>query len=91
MLIKNTVHEYLLGQEALETLKSEYGVTLVESPDEILLELLKAWDRVAARECAANPNFKKIYDSLEEYASKIVPYRRQWFKDYSFAADYYWK
>lgn len=91
LLLKNTVEEYILGQEALETLKKDYGVTVVESPDEILVKLLAAWDTVAARECAKNPHFAKIYESQEEYASKIVPYRRLFFKDYSFTADYYWK
>jgi len=90
MLIKNTVHEYVLGQQALETLKADYGVELHESPPDLLLKLLEAWDVVAAREVASNPNFKLIYESMEEYASKIVPYRRQFFPDYSFTADYYW-
>jgi len=90
MLIKNTVHEYVLGQAALEELKADYGVELHESPPDLLLKLLEAWDVVAAREVAANPNFKEIYESMEEYASRIVPYRRQFFPDYSLAADYYW-
>ena len=90
MLIKNTVHEYVLGQAALVELETDYGVELHESPPDLLLKLLEAWDVVAAREVAANPNFKEIYASMEEYASRIVPYRRQFFPEYSLAADYYW-
>jgi len=90
MLIKNTVHEYLIGQEALVKLETEYGVTVHESPPDLLLRLLQAWDVVAAKEVAANPNFAEIYSSQRDYAEKIVPYRRMFFPDYSLAADYYW-
>ena len=36
------------------------------TPVEIHKEFLKAWDKVAAKEAAANPVFKEVYDSLEE-------------------------
>ncbi len=91
MLLRNTIEEYVLGEWALNELITKYGVTLVETPDEILENLLVAWDKVAERECADNPRFAKIYESQREWAEKIVPYRRAFFKDYSFTADYYWK
>jgi len=69
---------------------TKHKVTLVETPDEVLLNVLKAWDKVAERESQKNPLFAKIYNSQKEWASKIVPYRRTFFKDYSFTADYYW-
>ena len=91
MLLRNTIEEYVLGEWALNELITKYGVTLVETPDEILTKLLGAWDKVAERECAANPHFAEIYESQRVWAEKIVPYRRTFFKDYSFAADFYWK
>jgi len=91
MLLRSTIEEYTLGEWALNELITKYGVTLVESPDEILLKLLEAWDTVAAREVAENPRFAKVYESQREWAEKIVPYRSIFFKDYSFTADYYWK
>jgi TRAP-type mannitol/chloroaromatic compound transport system substrate-binding protein len=90
MMLKNTIEEYVLGQQALQELITKHKVTLVETPDEVLLNVLKAWDKVAERESQKNPLFAKIYNSQKEWASKIVPYRRTFFKDYSFTADYYW-
>lgn len=91
MLLRNTIEEYVLGEWALNELITKYGVTVVKTPDDILLKLLEAWDRVAERECADNPWFAKIYASQFEWAEKIVPYRGIFFKDYSFTSDYYWK
>jgi len=91
MLLKNTIEEYVLGQWALNELTTKHGVTVVKSPDEILEKLLDAWDKVAAAEAAKNPRFSKILESQRDWASKIVPYRGTFFKDYSFTADHYWK
>ncbi|HEX78248.1 MAG TPA: TRAP transporter substrate-binding protein [Dehalococcoidia bacterium] len=74
----------------LEWLVEEAGVILVETPQEILLEVLKAWDVVAAREAAANPDFAKILESQKEFAARNVPYRRWAHPDYDLAGEYYW-
>jgi len=91
MLLKSTLEEYVLGQWAMEELVTKYGVTWIESPDEILTKLLAAWDKVSAAEAAKNPRFAKILESQRVWAEKIVPYKRKFIKDYSFTADYYWK
>jgi TRAP-type mannitol/chloroaromatic compound transport system substrate-binding protein len=91
MTLKNNFEEWIYGQEALEKIEKEYGVQVVRTPDEVLIKFLEAWDKVAARECEANPMFKKIYESQKEWASKYVPYRRKFYIDYSKVADYYWK
>jgi TRAP-type mannitol/chloroaromatic compound transport system substrate-binding protein len=91
MLLRSTLEEYVVGQPAFVELLTEYGVTWHETPDEILENLLKAWDKVSAAEAAKNPRFAKILESQRDWASKIVPYRGVFFKDYSFTADHYWK
>lgn len=90
MLLRSTLEEYTMGQPAFEELLADYGVTWVETPDDIIEQLLMAWDKVAAGEVAKNPNFAKIFESQRAYAEKIVPYRRKFVMDYSFAADFYW-
>ncbi len=91
MSMKNNFEEWVYGQWALEKIEKEKGVTVVETPPDVLIKLLEAWDKVAARECEKNPMFKKVYESQREWASKYVPYRRRFFPNYSVAADYYWK
>jgi TRAP-type mannitol/chloroaromatic compound transport system substrate-binding protein len=74
----------------LLTLVDKHGVTVVESPPEIMQEILKAWDAVAAKHSGENPFFKKVYDSQRDWARRIVPYRRVGHPDYNLAADFYW-
>lgn len=90
MTLKNTIEEWIWGQKALEKIEKELGVKVIRTPEEILIAFLKAWDKVAARECEKNPWFKKIYESQREWASKYVPFRRRVYPDYRIAADYYW-
>jgi len=74
----------------LEVLKTKHGVKVVETPKEVILEILKAWDKVAARYVAKDPFFAKVYASQKEYARKIVEYRREFYVPYELVADYYW-
>ncbi len=74
----------------LEVLKTKHGVKMVETSKETLLEILKAWDKVAARYVAKDPFFAKVYASQKEYAKKIVEYRRDFYVPYELVADYYW-
>lgn len=74
----------------LEVLKTKHGVTMVETPKEVMIAILKAWDRVAAKYAAKDPFFAKVYASQKEYARKMVSYRRSFYAPYGLAADYYW-
>jgi TRAP-type mannitol/chloroaromatic compound transport system substrate-binding protein len=76
--------------QALEDLQKKHGVKVMETPKQILMEFLKAWDKVAARESKKNPDFAKIYESQRKFASRHVPYQRIVNPDYAIAADYYW-
>lgn len=74
----------------LEELKAKHGVTLVETPKEVLVEILKSWDKVAARYVAKDPFFAKVYASQRDFARRMVPYKRSFYPDYRITADYYW-
>jgi len=74
----------------LEVLKTKHGVTVVETPKEVLIEILKAWDKVAERYVAKDPFFAKVYKSQKDWAAKMVPYRKTFYAPYEVAADYYW-
>jgi TRAP-type mannitol/chloroaromatic compound transport system substrate-binding protein len=74
----------------LLTLVNEKGVTVVQTPPEILQEVLKGWDIVAEQKSKENAYFKKVLDSQKEWAKRVVPFRRVAHPDYNLAADYYW-
>jgi len=74
----------------MEKLQTENGVTIVETPEEIILETLKAWDRVAEREYAANPDFAEVYDSQKEFCEDIIFTIRRMHPNYNTVWDYYW-
>ncbi|MGH7356960.1 MAG: TRAP transporter substrate-binding protein [Candidatus Rokuibacteriota bacterium] len=61
--------------EALRDFKEKHKVNLVRTPDDILIEYLKAWDKIAAQEAAKDPFFKKVLESLRSYAALVVPSR----------------
>jgi TRAP-type mannitol/chloroaromatic compound transport system substrate-binding protein len=91
MTMKNTIEELIYGQKALEKMEKEFGVKVVKTPEDIIEKLLDAWDKVAAKESEKNPWFKKIYESQKAWASKIVPFRKLFYVDYSVVHDHYWK
>ena len=78
------------NSQDLETLVTKHGVTVVETPKEIMLEILKAWDKVADRKSKENPFFAKVLESQRAWAKRVVAYRRCCHPPYELAADYYW-
>ena len=81
----------LQNSKDLETLVNKHSVKVIETPNEILVEVLKAWDKVAEKHCKENAFFNKVYQSQKEYAKRIVPYKRLNEPAYALAADFYWK
>jgi TRAP-type mannitol/chloroaromatic compound transport system substrate-binding protein len=82
----------MLNQNSVDltTLIDKHGVKVIETPKEIQIEVLQAWDKVAERYCKENPFFNKVYQSQKKWAERIVPYRRVGHPSYDTAADYYW-
>lgn len=74
----------------LEVLKTKHKVNMVETPKEVIIEILKAWDKVAERYSAKDPVFAKVYASQKEWAKNMVDYRRSFYAAYDIPADYYW-
>ena len=76
--------------EALHEFRDKHKVNVLKTPDEVLYDFLKAWDKIAAREAEKDPFFKKVLESQRQYASLVVPAKRFLFPPYAFAANYYW-
>jgi TRAP-type mannitol/chloroaromatic compound transport system substrate-binding protein len=76
--------------DAIRELQVKHGVQILRTPPDILVEFLKAWDKIAKEEADKNAFFKKTHDSQREYAALVVPAKRFMFPPYSFVANYYW-
>jgi TRAP-type mannitol/chloroaromatic compound transport system substrate-binding protein len=76
--------------DALKEFVEKHKVQVLKTPNEILVEFLKAWDRIAAREAEKDPFFKKVLESQRQYAGIVVPAKRFLFPAYDFAANHYW-
>jgi TRAP-type mannitol/chloroaromatic compound transport system substrate-binding protein len=76
--------------DALKEMIEKHKVQVLRTPNDILTEFLKAWDRVVAREAEKDPFFKKVLDSQRAYASVVVPAKRFMNPPYEFAANHYW-
>lgn len=88
--IRSEIHRNRLNAGALKEMQEKDGVTVHSTPPDILVKTLEAWDGIAEQESASNPAFKKVYDSLREYASQVVPSRVKNAPSYEVAAEYYW-
>lgn len=76
--------------EAMKELQEKHKVQILKTPEDILIEFLKTWDKIAAREAEKDPFFKKVLESQRGYAALVVPAKRFMFPPYDFAANYYW-
>ena len=76
--------------DALKEMVEKHKVQVLKTPNEILVDFLKAWDRIAAREAEKDPFFKKVLESQRAYAGVVVPAKRFLFPPYDFAANWYW-
>lgn len=76
--------------DAIKELQEKHGVQIRKTPEDILIEFLKTWDKIAARESEKDPFFRKVLESQRKYASIVVPAKRFMFPPYDFVANYYW-
>lgn len=90
VLLKWWVRWQKQNADALKEMREKHKVNLLKTPNDIHIEFLKAWDRIAAREAERNPFFKKVMESQKAWASVVVPAKRFYFPGYDIAGDHYW-
>jgi TRAP-type mannitol/chloroaromatic compound transport system substrate-binding protein len=76
--------------DAIKELVDKHKVQILKTPDEILVAFLQTWDKIAEREAARDPFFRRVLESQRQYAGLVVPAKRFMFPPYEFAADHYW-
>ncbi len=57
---------------AMQRMVDKHGVKVMNWSDDMLDAYKKAWEEVVAEESAANPNFKKVYDSFSKFRKEYA-------------------
>jgi TRAP-type mannitol/chloroaromatic compound transport system substrate-binding protein len=74
----------------LQILKSKHKVNVIKTPNSIMLEQLKAWDKLMA-ELGKDPIIKKIYDSQKAWYQRVVYYEQYNAANYRLAFEHVYK
>ena len=74
----------------LKEMQEKHGVKVHKTPPDVYPKVLEAWEKIAQTHMAKDPFFKKVLDSQRQYASLMVPYRRQWNDALRYSVDHYW-
>ncbi len=75
----------------LDDLVNKHGVTIVETPKDLQVDVLEAWDAVVERRSKESAIFAKVVASQKEFARKQVNMRRLVYAPYDVTADHYWR
>ena len=67
-------HNTLRYADDLVKLKNKLGVNVYRTPDSVMADQLKAWDKITAKFSKSDPFFKKVVDSQKVYAKKVMAY-----------------
>jgi len=73
----------------LVKLRDEQGVNVYRTPDSVMTEQLKAWDKVVERMSASDPFFAKVIESQKVYAESVMNYLNLNQPDYKLAYSHY--
>ncbi len=74
------------SKDYIELQKS--GVKFRKTPDSILLAQLKAWEEITSKKSAENPLFKRVLDSMEQFAMRACRWQNDTNVDYKMAFQY---
>jgi TRAP-type mannitol/chloroaromatic compound transport system substrate-binding protein len=74
----------------LQILKDKHKVNVIRTPDSIMLEQLKAWDKISA-ELSKDPINKKIIDSQRAWFQRVVQYEQFNAANYKLAYEHVYK
>lgn len=81
---------FQLNAITLKELQQNHGVKVFVTPREINLKIMEALGKIAEKDAAKDPFFKKVLESQRQYASLVVPARGLLSPSYEFVAEYYW-
>lgn len=72
-----------------QEMQTKQGVKFYKTPDSVLKAQLKAWDEVTAAKSAENPAFKKVFESMRNFAKRSAKWQNDTTVDYKMAYNHY--
>lgn len=72
-----------------QEMQSKQGVKFYKTPDSVLKAQLKAWDEVTAAKSAENPTFKKVFESMRDFAKRTAKWQNDTTVDYKMAYNHF--
>ena len=70
-------------------MQEKQGVKFYKTPDAILRRQLQAWDKIVAAKSAENPSFKKVNDSMRDFAQRACRWQNDTLVDYKMASNHF--
>ena len=70
-------------------MQEKQGVKFWKTPDAILRRQLEAWDKIIAAKSAENPAFKKVLDSMHDFAKRSCRWQNDTSVDYKMAYNHF--
>jgi TRAP-type mannitol/chloroaromatic compound transport system substrate-binding protein len=70
-------------------MQEKQGVKFWKTPDAILRRQLEAWDKILAAKSAENPAFKKVSDSMRDFAQRACRWQNDTNVDYKMAYNHF--
>jgi len=70
-------------------IQEKQGVKFWKTPDAILRAQLAAWDKIMAAKSAENPAFKKVNDSMRDFAKRACRWQNDTLVDYKMAYNHF--
>ena len=70
-------------------MRSKQGVKFFKTPNAILQQQLKSWDKVVAKKEAENPTFKKVNASMKAFAQRAAAWQNDTLVDYKMAYNHF--
>ena len=70
-------------------MQEKQGVKFWKTPDAILRKQLEIWDKVMAAKSAENPTFKKVSDSMRDFAQRACRWQNDTLVDYKMAYNHF--
>ncbi len=67
----------------------EQRVKFYKTPDAVLKKQLEVWDKILAAKSTENPSFKKVVDSMREFAARAARWQNDTSVDYKMAYNHF--
>ena len=70
-------------------MQEKQGIKFWKTPDPILRAQLESWDKIIAAKSADNPAFKKVLESMRDFAKRACRWQNDTLVDYKMAYNHF--